>query len=238
MRSVNPAILILLGLVLATTAFAGITPWSDHSGDVPGQDDTRLTLFVAIAVPSGDFGETNSYQAGFARTGGGGGLDVTSHYRPGIEGGVLAWADVHPVNVGVIEHDLRTALEAFGYPSDSLRLSASAWNSFWTLAKLGYSPKTGRDWRVFGDVYGGALFVRTPAIKALSTPAGVTVTSVRHFWMGFATGVGGGLCWRDRLSVGLLYLSGSLRRDDTDLRQTSHPRVQALHATLGYSFKL
>ena len=233
MRSAALVIAVLAGLCVAASASAtaAITSWSEKRDGPSRALDVRVYLLGSLTLPTGDFGSMVSNRAGFATRGAGLGLDVTGRFRHGIEGGGLLWVDYNPTDSGELSASFNAALRRFGIQTDNIRLSATGWTSGWALGKFGVAARGADGTRPFVDLYGGAMFDRSPAVVFRSS-SGSFAASPGRSWIGLAAGAGAGVRWRARLTLGLLWLTGVAQPFDA---KTGYQPVSTLHATLGWT---
>jgi hypothetical protein len=232
MRPIAYALVALAGTLLATRAFAQITSWSDSLGSSTGRPDVHLTVFGAFAQPEGDFAAMSSTRAGFARRGAGLGLEFSARYQHDIETGAMILVQRNATNTDALGKSIGAYFFANGYPGAAPAVSSTEWTLTWVLVKAGFTPQVGKRARVSVDVYGGVLYGNNPEFKLVASNWSVVHDS--RPWVGAAAGAGAGLRWRDHLTIGLLYLSGSAGSWSGFL-SSSQP-VSTLHATLGYAF--
>lgn len=237
MRPIAAISAALACTLLVTQAFAGITTWSNPRDAGPIAIEARVTVFGTFAQPEGDFGSTASSWAAFARTGAGLGLDFSARYSHDIETGVLLLTEWNSFDSEAFELRLADALRQVGIASEPLEVSATRWHITWGVAKVGYAPKVSGQLRASVDIYGGALYGRSPDFELVAAPPGLRVGLVADSWFGLAAGAGAGLRWRDHLSLGILYLSGAAAqgRSGADSSPFRHP-ISTLNATIGYTF--
>jgi hypothetical protein len=219
--------------ILATPARASLSIWSPDSGQ--GANETRLSVFGAYALPTGNFGSTSVAMAGYAMPGAGLGLDISTRYSRGIEVGAVVLVERNPMDTGALGTSLAAFLRASGLPSEPLVVSATEWQTGWGFLKVGYAPRVGAQLRAAIDVYGGALLGTFPEVRLAAAPPGIFLHQRAETWVGLATGAGAGLRWRDHLAIGLLYLVGPSHRNSS-WGTTPRQPVSTLHATLGYTF--
>lgn len=237
MRPVAVMSAALACTLLASQAVAGITTWSNPRDPGPRATDTRLTVFATYAFPQGEFGSTSSSGAAHARAGMGLGLDFSSRYSHDLEAGVVLLGDLNPTDSDALGRNFAATLRRYGLPSEPFVVDAKPWQTAWLLAKVGYAPKLAERLRVSVDVYGGWLYGDIPELELIAGPPNVSLRQAKSSWFGLAAGLGAGLSWRDRVTVGIRYLSGaspvaSGATYDSPFRRP----LTTLHATLGYTF--
>ncbi|MBI2430005.1 MAG: hypothetical protein HYV29_14645 [Ignavibacteriales bacterium] len=167
----------------------------------------QFSILGGLSLPTGDFGETNTQKAGFAKTGFGIGLEldvpVDESFSVVTSGLFLS----NPID----ESAMNTLFQnAFG---SSANVQTESFTSIFALSGIQFIGRSSSTSKLFLHAQGGLLIGTLPEItltigSAQSTQASATATT-------FAFAVGGGLMFGDRFKVGAKYLSAKPKYDVT-----------------------
>lgn len=229
----RPSPLVVVCILLALSAspsVAQIGSWSPPPIPGPKAIGRDLTLSGGLALPVGAFGSTRGPDGGCAEPGGGFGLEFTSRYSNGVEGGAALWLDVNPSDSDGMSRILNNEIQRIFPFANELRIDAAQWYSGWLMAKVGYSHSLGDDHRAFVDGYGGIMVLRTPNLTLANVDTGYSSgPSDGKYFVGPAWGVGTGLHLHERISLGITYRTGYI-----DQRSAT----SSMRLSLGYAFHI
>lgn len=165
----------------------------------------QFSIFGALSIPTGDFGETNTQKAGFATTGFGIGVELDV---PVDESFSVVTSGLFVSNP--IDKDAMNTMfqNAFG---SSATVQTESFSSVFALSGIQFIGQSSTTSKLFLNAQGGLLVGTIPEItltvgSAQSTQSSVSATT-------FAFAVGGGLMFGDRFKVGAKYLSAKPKYD-------------------------
>ena len=193
-------------------------------------------LSGGLAIPVGAFGSTRGPDGGCARRGGGIGLELTSRYAHGLEGGAALWVDINPSDSDGMSAIVNAELRRIFPSADELRIDAAQWYSGWLMGKGGYSPSSGGQHRAFVDGYGGIVVVRSPDFSITNVDTGYSIGPVAgDYLMGPAWGIGAGVRLYERISLGITYRAGYAAQLGARLGLSTFASVRL---SLGYAYRI